>query len=140
MNATTEIIARAVIRDGARILVARERGKSWVFLPGGHVEPGEPVESALIRELAEELGTASRIVGFAGVVEHGYNDRGTAHHEVNLIFDAELDGTPVSQEDHLEFDWLPIDQIDRTDLRPAAVKTVVARGTRAFWHGWKADE
>ncbi|MFI6364264.1 NUDIX domain-containing protein [Nocardia sp. NPDC050630] len=92
MSATTEIIARAVIREGARILVARERGKTWVFLPGGHVEPGEPVESALIRELAEVLGTASRIVGFAGVVEHGYSDRGTAHHEVDLIFDAELDG------------------------------------------------
>ncbi|WP_433714375.1 NUDIX domain-containing protein [Nocardia sp. CA-084685] len=120
--------------------MARERGKTWFFLPGGHVEPGEPVESALIRELTEELGAASRIVGFAGVVEHGYRDRGTAHHEVDLIFDTELDGTPVSQEDHLEFDWLPIDQIDRTDLRPAAVKTVIARGTQSFSHGWKADE
>ncbi|WP_371856454.1 hypothetical protein [Nocardia anaemiae] len=31
-----------------------------------------------MREIAEELGAASRIVGFAGVVEHAYTDRGNA--------------------------------------------------------------
>jgi 8-oxo-dGTP diphosphatase len=138
--AVTEIIARAVIRDGGNLLVARARGSAWAFLPGGHVEPGEPVESALLRELAEELGAAGRILGFAGVVEHGYTDRGTAHHEVNLIFDAALDGRPVSQEDHLEFDWLPIDQLASADLRPSAVKAVIASGTRSSWHGWTAGE
>ncbi|MEV5835078.1 NUDIX domain-containing protein [Nocardia sp. NPDC052112] len=137
MSAATEIIARAVIRDGDRLLVARERGKKWAFLPGGHVEPGEPIESALIRELIEELGTSGRVTGFAGVVEHGYIDDNTAHHEVNLIFDAELDGAPVSQEDHLEFDWLPIDQLPTTDLRPSAVKGVISSGAHSFWHGWR---
>ncbi|WP_433712865.1 NUDIX domain-containing protein [Nocardia sp. CA-084685] len=140
MSAATEIIARAIIRDGGRLLVARERGKTWAFLPGGHVEPGEPVESALIRELAEELGTAARITGFAGVIEHGYTDRGNAHHELNLIFEAELDDTPSSQEDHLEFDWLPTDQIDTTDLRPNPLKAVIASGNRSFWHSWNNDK
>ncbi|WP_040685760.1 NUDIX domain-containing protein [Nocardia vinacea] len=140
MSAATEIIARAIIRDGGRLLVARERGKTWAFLPGGHVEPGEPVESALIRELAEELGTAGRITGFAGVIEHRYTDHGNTHHELNLIFEAELDSTPASQEDHLEFDWLPIDQIDTTDLRPSALKAVIASGTRSFWHSWNNDK
>ncbi|WP_062981076.1 NUDIX domain-containing protein [Nocardia anaemiae] len=136
MSVATEIIARAIIRDDGRLLVARERGKTWAFLPGGHVEPGERVESALIRELAEELGTAGRIIGFAGVIEHRYTNRGNAHHELNLIFEAELDGIPISQEDHLEFDWLPIDQIDTTDLRPSALKAVIVSGTRSFWHSW----
>ncbi|WP_406231331.1 NUDIX domain-containing protein [Nocardia sp. NBC_01009] len=112
--ATTEIIARAVIRDGDRLLVARARGKKWAFLPGGHVEPGEPVESALVRELSEELGTASRILGLVGVVEHGYvDDESTTHHEVNLVFATEVDGIPASQEDHLEFSWLPINSCRR---------------------------
>ncbi|WP_328403673.1 NUDIX domain-containing protein [Nocardia sp. NBC_00403] len=135
--ATTEIIARAVIRDGDRLLVARARGKKWAFLPGGHVKPGEPVESALVRELLEELGTASRILGLVGVVEHGYvDDESTTRHEVNLVFAAEVDSFPASQEGHLEFFWLPINQLSTTDLRPSALKGVIASGAQSFWHGW----
>jgi ADP-ribose pyrophosphatase YjhB (NUDIX family) len=66
---TTEIVARAVIRREDRILVACPVGEDWCFLPGGHVEPGESVESALLRELAEELGTEASIVRLVGVVE-----------------------------------------------------------------------
>ncbi|WP_433680068.1 NUDIX domain-containing protein [Nocardia sp. CA-119907] len=136
MSVATEILTRAIVSDDNRLLVARERGNSWVFLPGGHVEPGEPIEAALVRELAEELGTTSRIVGFAGVVEHRYTDNGTAHHEINLIFNTELDGTPESQEEHLEFVWLPIHQLHATDLRPRALKDVVASAARSVWYPW----
>ncbi|WP_069166808.1 NUDIX domain-containing protein [Nocardia altamirensis] len=135
--ATTEIIARAVIRDGDRLLVARERGKKWAFLPGGHVEPGEAVEAALTREIAEELGTGAKIVGLIGVVEHGYiDDNQTTHHEINLVFDAELDAEPSSQELHLEFDWLPTEQLTTADLRPSAMKEFIDTTTRSLWHSW----
>jgi hypothetical protein len=41
----------AMIRSNDRILVVRERGKAWSFLLRGHVETGEPVQTALLREL-----------------------------------------------------------------------------------------
>jgi 8-oxo-dGTP diphosphatase len=48
-----------VDRDGRVLLAQRPEGKAmaglWEF-PGGKVEPGETPESALIRELHEELG------------------------------------------------------------------------------------
>jgi len=138
--ATTEIIARAVIRRDGQLLLVRQRTKSWSFLPGGHVEPGERVEVALVRELAEELGTDAKIAGFVGAVEHGYIEDGVTHHEINLVFEVSINAAePVSQEDHLEFHWLPLDQLADTDVRPGALKNaLVAAGEdrTPFWHGW----
>jgi 8-oxo-dGTP diphosphatase len=114
--ATTKIIARAVIRRDGHMLFARQRTQSWLFLPGGHVEPGERIEAALAREIAEELRTEAKIVGFVGVVEHGYVEDGATHHEVNLVFDVAIaDSEPTSQEDHLEFHWLPVGHLADTE-------------------------
>lgn len=138
--ATTEIIARAVVRRDDQILLARQRAKKWSFLPGGHVEPGERVEAALVRELAEELGTEAKIAGFVGAVEHGYVEDGVTHHEINLVFEVTIaDGEPVSQEDHLTFHWLALDQLADADVRPGSLKdALVAAGEDAtpFWHAW----
>lgn len=141
MNAaTTEIIARAVIRRYGRLLLARQHTKAWPFLPGSHVEPGEWVEVALTCGLIEELGTEAKVAGFVGAVEHGYIEDDTTHHEINLVFEVAISDTePVSQEDHLEFHWLPVDQLVETDVRPGALKNalVAARVHHTpFWHCW----
>lgn len=137
---TTEIIARAVIRRNDHLLLVRQRTKSWSFLPRGHVEPGERVETALVREIAEELGTDAKITGFAGVVEHGYIEDDVVHHELNLVFEVAItDAEPVSQEDHLEFNWLPLDQLADADVRPGALKNAllaIGDDRIPFWHGW----
>lgn len=61
MTASVTLVVACVIQDSQdRILLARRpEGKAmaglWEF-PGGKVDPGEGPESALIRELNEELG------------------------------------------------------------------------------------
>ncbi len=126
MPVPIEIIARAVIIRDGRLLAARQRTKRWHFLPGGHVETGEAVEPALTRELGEELGTPATVTGFVGVVEDAYTEDGTDHHELNFLFEVDLDSAePASQEDHLEFAWLPLDALADTDLRPGPLKTAL---------------
>lgn len=63
---TVEVAAAVIQRaDGAFLLAQRPHGKVysgyWEF-PGGKVEPGEPPERALARELHEELGIDVRRV------------------------------------------------------------------------------
>ena len=63
-------VTAAVIKKGGRILIARRKsgdrfGGFWEF-PGGKLEPGESPEAGMRRELREELGVETRIVGFLG--------------------------------------------------------------------------
>jgi ADP-ribose pyrophosphatase YjhB (NUDIX family) len=136
----TEIIVRAVIRRDAEILLARQIGASWWFLPGGHVEPGERVEDALVREIAEELGTEARLVGLVGVVENRYADDEGAHHELNLVFEVAIaSAEPRSREGHLEFSWLTLSALAGAELRPAELKSALLAADGDPTPFWRAS-
>ena len=55
------IVNALLLKDGAEILLARRAahrrayGNLWSF-PGGHVEPGETLDEAMVREAREEIG------------------------------------------------------------------------------------
>jgi len=51
-------VTAVVIRDG-KVLLVRDKGLASFSLPGGAIKNGEPVKSAAIRELYEELGLSS---------------------------------------------------------------------------------
>ncbi|MFG2817807.1 (deoxy)nucleoside triphosphate pyrophosphohydrolase [Kitasatospora sp. NPDC048365] len=98
------VVGGALIRDG-RVLAARrstpaEVAGFWEF-PGGKAEPGESVEQALERELAEELGVRARALRQlpgSWVVRPGLELR---------IWAAELlEGEPRALLEHSEVRWL----------------------------------
>jgi 8-oxo-dGTP diphosphatase len=73
-------VVAAVLRDArGRVLVAqRPEGKPYAGLwefPGGKVEPGEAVETALRRELREELGIEVRSCQPRLTLWHDYPER-----------------------------------------------------------------
>jgi 8-oxo-dGTP diphosphatase len=125
-----ELIVRAVITDGTRLLLAQSVGEDWYFLPGGHVEPGEPAVAALRRELEEELGVQRVDVGgVLAIVETGYTEAGGDHHEVNLVFRVAVDdATDGSREEHLRFRWLEMSELDRVEIRPAPIAELFREG------------
>jgi 8-oxo-dGTP diphosphatase len=93
------------------------------FCPAGTSRPAKPPSPA---KLGEELGAPATVTGFVGVVEHAYTEDDTDHHELNFLFEVDLDSAePASQEDHLEFSWLTLDALADTDLRPGPLKTAL---------------
>jgi ADP-ribose pyrophosphatase YjhB (NUDIX family) len=50
------LIARAIIPLNGKFLLVRNKGADYWCLPGGNVDPQEPIPQALERELVEELG------------------------------------------------------------------------------------
>ncbi|MDR7481452.1 MAG: NUDIX domain-containing protein [Armatimonadota bacterium] len=141
MVALIELIVRAVIATGDRILVARKPGAAHTFLPGGHVEPGEPAAAAVLRELREELGMTGRVERFLGAVEHGWRTADGAAHELNLLFLVTAPGLglatpPVPREPHLQFFWHPLDRLNDARLEPWILRTVLPGWLASDGPGW----
>jgi ADP-ribose pyrophosphatase YjhB (NUDIX family) len=70
---TTRVRALLVTRDGDLLTIRRTHpGQEpyWV-LPGGGVEDGEDLETALTRELCEELAATADIHGLVHVLDNG---------------------------------------------------------------------
>lgn len=122
------VIARAILFQGDDIVLCRPKGKKWLFLPGGHVENGETVRQALVRELEEEIGSHDYQLGsFAGVCE-GIFSRGNdiLQQEVNFLFEVHMpEGEINSNESHIEFIPANIAALKNYDIMPAGTRELL---------------
>ena len=80
-NETIDVVA-AIIEDDQRVLVTRRLAGShleglWEF-PGGKVQPGEPHETALRREIREELDAEIDVHELVLATTHHYPGRSVA--------------------------------------------------------------
>lgn len=132
---------RAVMVKDHKVLLAHVKGAVNTFLPGGHIELGEKAEEALVREIKEELGEESRTTSFLGAVENSWVQNGVRQHEINLIFEVDAPGldankAPVSQEDHIEFLWSDINDLDKNNLLPPSLESHIKSwlgGDKKVW-------
>ena len=124
MQRIIEVIVRGVITDGSRVLLCRGIGADRFFLPGGHVEWGERIEHALRRELREELGHSFRVTSCLGSFENIFRRDGERHHEVNFLYEVvpERRGVLTSQEPHIEFVWVEMRDLSKTNLVPRVIR------------------
>lgn len=97
-------VSTAVFRDGLVLLA--ERGKppySGVWsLPGGHVEPGETVRTAALREIREETGIEACLAGLLDVhdvIHHNPDGSLRVHYILNIFYARWLSGEPVAADD-----------------------------------------
>ena len=91
---TIRPLALAVIRRNDRILVFRgeDPTKAEVFYRplGGGIEFGETGETAVRRELREEIGAELVNIRPLGALENLFTYNGGAGHEIILLFEADL--------------------------------------------------
>ena len=105
---TVSAVARSEEAGGAILLMQRADNGCW-GLPGGHVEPGESVAQATVREVLEETGCTVEVGRLIGAysdparqtVESSSGERAQL---VNLCFEARVldtQGAPTTPEETL---------------------------------------
>lgn len=100
-------VSGVIFRDGKVLLVRRARspGKGFYSLPGGRVEFGESLHTALHREVDEETGLRIEILGFAGWREV-LPTSGGGHYVIMSFAARWTEREPVLNDEHDDFKWL----------------------------------
>jgi mutator protein MutT len=117
------IVVAAVIEDQGRFLVTRRQpgvhlAGLWEF-PGGKINPDEPHDAALRREIDEELGVQVAVHGLVLATTHVYPEK-----TVTLYFyRCRLLGTPRPLLDQ-EMRWVPRDEMRALEF-PAADEALI---------------
>lgn len=119
-------VGAALLRGGKLLLIQRRcapEAGCWSF-PGGRLEWMEPVETAVAREVAEEVGVTLGAISLLCMTEWIAPERGE-HWTAPVYLATEFTGEPhlVEPECHAGLGWFALDALPRP-LTEAVQKTV----------------
>ena len=119
--------ATALIVKDNRLLVVEDEDDFYTI--GGAIQVDEATEDAVVREVKEELGVASRAIQLAFIVENRFEQAGVHYHNIEFHYLVDLleDAPLVMQEDtkQLPCRWLALDDLHTVDLKPAFLKSAL---------------
>jgi ADP-ribose pyrophosphatase YjhB (NUDIX family) len=108
------VVDRTTEPPRVAVIARRDRnGRLAWSLPKGHVEEGETVEAAAIREVAEETGITGRIINDLGSIDFWFVAPDRRVHKTVHHFLLEATGGELSADD-VEVDdvaWISIDDL-----------------------------
>ncbi|MCD6283732.1 NUDIX domain-containing protein [bacterium] len=132
-----EVCIRAIIRHQNKILVCYHKEKGYYFFPGGHLNFGESIPKALLREIKEELGIGIKKYSFVGLVDNIYEEDNQRHHEINLVFNVIPDKiSEESKEGHIDFVFFDKNRFSKEKILPRALQKAILRwlkNKKIFW-------
>jgi ADP-ribose pyrophosphatase YjhB (NUDIX family) len=114
MTSAPQLAVSAAIFRGDKILLvrrARSPAKGFYSLPGGRVEFGEALHTALHREIAEETALTIAIVELAGWREVLPGAAGGGHYLIMSFAARWVAGEPVLNDELDDFRWCPPDAL-----------------------------
>ena len=117
-----EVVAAVIEYDNKILCMQRDKAKfdyvSYKFeFPGGKVETGEENYAALERELHEEMDMNVTISenNYLLTVEHTYPDFAITMH----TYLCKVDKPDFVMKEHISFEWLTVDALDKLDWAEA---------------------
>ena len=133
------IVVGALVIDQKVLMVYHPKLKIWLA-PGGHVEPTETPDQALVREFKEEVGLNVAPVNFTPIQSDNLNetlalpfhvdlhsiDQGNCQQHVTLAYYVELtdENREVSPQpgESERWGWFANEEVEKLDTRPNVKK------------------
>jgi 8-oxo-dGTP diphosphatase len=114
-----EVVAALVRDDAGRYLITQRRSGShlaglWEF-PGGKREPGESLETALRRELTEELSARFAVGDRVETVRWEYPERTVVIH----FYRCRLESGTIEPRESQTMAWVAPERLAELDFPPA---------------------
>ena len=112
-----EVVAAIIQCEGAYFATQRGYGEFeglWEF-PGGKIEPGESRESALMREIQEELGIDIAIDKLICTTEYDY----PSFHLTMHCYLCGIEAGEMELREHKSAKWLTAETLDNVEWLPA---------------------
>ena len=114
---TIEVVAAVIHKDGAYFATQRGYGEFeglWEF-PGGKIEAGESRESALKREIQEELGVSISVENHICTTDYDY----PAFHLTMHCYLCGVESGEIELREHKSALWLTVEMLDSVEWLPA---------------------
>jgi len=116
------IILRRINNKVEMLLTYNSHFKMWV-IPKGHIEKGETIKKAAIREIKEETGlTNFKLVSKLGVVTRPSKEHSgeIVDKDIHIfVFKTDSNVTPIPKEDYRKTEWFELlEGIDKIYFKP----------------------
>ncbi|MHA1253509.1 MAG: NUDIX hydrolase [Candidatus Helarchaeota archaeon] len=120
-----------LIRDGKLLLIKRKYNPDAGYwsIPGGHLELGERVKHAAVREVEEETGFKTKVKELAGVIDKiMYDDKGKIEYHYVLInffleqIEGKPDQPPNASDDALDAKFVPFEELKNYKLTDSLIE------------------
>ena len=114
---TIEVVAAISQKDGKYFATQRGYGEFeglWEF-PGGKIEPGESHETALKREIEEELGIDISIENFLCTTKYDY----PSFHLIMHCYLCNIISGEIELKEHKDACWLNPEALNNVEWLPA---------------------
>ncbi len=117
MRDSIHLTVATVVPKDDRFLVVREmvNGREVINQPAGHVEPGETLQQAALRETLEETGWQVALTGLLGLTHYTSPRNGKTYYRVSFVANPlSRDTGAVLDAEIVAAEWLPLEVIENS--------------------------